>query len=180
DFVYGYSGGYISYANQPGVSNAHVFSWAGKPWLTQYWVRRVRAQAYGAVTPDRGYGGHDEDQGQMGGISALMAIGLFSLTGNVDQNPSYEITSPIFDRIEIILDDRYYEKGKFIIQTYHNSAGNCYIRQARLNGKPLHDFRFSHADFSKGGLLELWMGPEPAKKWGISPKKRSPRPVNQR
>jgi len=46
-----------------------------------------------------------------------MAIGLFSLTGNVDQNPSYEITSPIFDRIEIILDDRYYEKGKFIIQT---------------------------------------------------------------
>ena len=79
DFVYGYSGGYISYANQPGVSNAHVFSWAGKPWLTQYWVRRVRAQAYGAVTPDRGYGGHDEDQGQMGGISALMAIGLFSL-----------------------------------------------------------------------------------------------------
>ena len=92
--------------------------------------------------PDRGYGGHDEDQGQMGGISALMAIGLFSLTGNVDQNPSYEITSPIFDRIEITLDDRYYEKGKFIIQTYHNSAGNCYIRQARLNGKPLHDFRF--------------------------------------
>lgn len=180
DFVYGYSGGYISYANQPGVSNAHVFSWAGKPWLTQYWVRRVRAQAYGAVTPDRGYGGHDEDQGQMGGISALMAIGLFSLTGNVDQNPSYEITSPIFDRIEITLDDRYYEKGKFVIQTYHNSAGNCYIRQARLNGKPLHDFRFSHADFSKGGLLELWMGPEPAKKWGIFPKKRSPRPVNQR
>ena len=162
------------------MSNAHVFSWAGKPWLTQYWVRRVRAQAYGAVTPDRGYGGHDEDQGQMGGISALMAIGLFSLTGNVDQNPSYEITSPIFDRIEIILDDRYYEKGKFIIQTYHNSAGNCYIRQAHLNGKSLHDFRFSHADFSKGGLLELWMGPEPAKKWGISPKKRSPRPVNQR
>lgn len=99
DFVYGYSGGYISYANQPGVSNAHVFSWAGKPWLTQYWVRRVRAQAYGAVTPDRGYGGHDEDQGQMGGISALMAIRLFSLTGNVDQNPSYEITSPIFDRL---------------------------------------------------------------------------------
>ncbi len=79
-----------------------------------------------------------------------------------------------FDRIEITLDDRYYEKGKFVIQTYHNSAGNCYIRQARLNGKPLHDFRFSHADFSKGGLLELWMGPEPAKKNGeFSPKTQS-------
>ena len=74
DFVFGYGQGYVSYANQPGCSNAHVFSWGGKPWLTQYWVRRVNEQAYGGTTPDRGYGGHDEDQGQMGGVSALPRI----------------------------------------------------------------------------------------------------------
>ena len=50
DFVYGYGGGYVSYANQPGCSNAHVFTHAGKPWLTQYWVRRVKEQSYGAIT----------------------------------------------------------------------------------------------------------------------------------
>ena len=65
DFVFGYSNGYVSYANQPGCSNAHVFNHAGQPWLSQYWVRRVNEQAYGATTPDEGYGGHDEDQGQM-------------------------------------------------------------------------------------------------------------------
>lgn len=170
DFVYGYSGGYVSYANQPGVSNAHVFSWAGKPWLTQYWVRKVKEQAYGAVTPDKGYGGHDEDQGQMGGVSALMAIGLFSITGNVDCDPSYEITSPVFDRIEIALDSGYYPGNKFVIRTYNNSTENCFIQKAALNGNPLTDFRFSHADFAKGGLLELWMGSEPAKSWGVGQK----------
>ena len=67
DFVFGYGTGYVSYANQPGCSNAHVFNYLGKPWLSQYWVRKVNEQAYGAITPDAGYGGHDEDQGQMGG-----------------------------------------------------------------------------------------------------------------
>ena len=52
-----------------------------KPWLTQYWVRQVAKQTYGDITPERGYGENDEDQGQMAGISALMAMGLFSLDG---------------------------------------------------------------------------------------------------
>ena len=104
DFVFAYNDGYVSYANQPGLSNAHVFNYAGKPWLTQYWVRRVREQAYGGITPDLGYGGHDEDQGQMGALSALMSIGLFSLQGNASATPVYEITSPIFDDITIKLD----------------------------------------------------------------------------
>lgn len=167
DFVYGYSKGYVSYANQPGCSNAHVFSWAGKPWLTQYWVRRVNEQTYGGTTPDKGYGGHDEDQGQMGGVSALMSIGLFSLRGTAAIDPIYEITSPVFDEVTIQLDENYYQGDKFVIKTYDNSPENCYIQQAKLNGKPLNDFWFRHSEFVRGGLLELWMGPEPNKTWGI-------------
>ena len=67
---------YVSYANQPGCSNAHVFSHVGKPWLTQYWVRQVAKQTYGDITPERGYGENDEDQGQMAGISALDGYGI--------------------------------------------------------------------------------------------------------
>lgn len=61
-FVYTYGAGKVSYANQPGCSNAHVFNHAGHPWLSQYWVRRVSRQAYGGTNPNIGYGGHDEDQ----------------------------------------------------------------------------------------------------------------------
>ena len=130
DFVYGYGGGYVSYANQPGCSNAHVFTHAGKPWLTQYWVRRVKEQAYGAITPDKGYGGHDEDQGQMGGVSTLMAIGLFSLDGGAKRDPAYDITSPVFDEVIIKLDSVYYKGKEFRIKTYNNSTENCYIQRA--------------------------------------------------
>lgn len=167
DFVFGYGGGYVSYANQPGCSNAHVFNYAGKPWLSQYWVRRVNEQAYGAITPDKGYGGHDEDQGQMSGVSALMSIGLFSLTGTASLNPVYDITSPVFDEITISLDKKYYKGDKFVIKTYNNSEKNCYIRQAALNGQPLNQFWFRHSDFMKGGILELWLDGEPNKNWGV-------------
>ena len=168
DFVFAYGGGYVSYANQPGCSNAHVFNHAGKPWLSQYWVRRVNEQAYGGVTPDTGYGGHDEDQGQMGGVSALMSIGLFSLRGTTSEDPVYEITSPVFDEIVISLDTDYYPGSRFTIRTYDNSAKNFYIQKAKLNGRPLDKCWFHHKDFARGGLLELWLGPAPNHGWGIT------------
>lgn len=166
DFVFGYGAGYVSYANQPGCSNAHVFNYAGRPDLTQYWVRRVNEQAYGAVTPDKGYGGHDEDQGQMGGVSALTSIGLFSLTGTSSIDPVYDITSPVFDEVVIRLNNNYYPGKEFVIKTYNNSRENCYIQKATLNGKEHNQFYFSHSDFSKGGLLELWLDAQPNLSWG--------------
>ncbi len=166
NFVFGYTEGYVSYANQPGCSNAHVFSYAGRPWLTQYWVRRVRQQAYGDITPDMGYGGHDEDQGQMGGVSALMAIGLFSVTGTQSVTPIYEITSPLFDEIRIKLDKRYYAGESFNIVVHNNQPENDYIQKAELNGKRHDNFWFTHDVFSKGGKLELWLGDKPNENWG--------------
>lgn len=168
DFVFAYGDGYVSYANQPGCSNAHVFNYAEKPWLTQYWVRKVNDQAYGGVTPDKGYGGHDEDQGQMGGVSALMSIGLFSLRGTAALDPIYDITSPVFDEIIIKLDGDYYAGKKFVIKTHNNSRNNIYIQKANLNGNPLNRFWFGHSDFSQGGILELWLDNEPNKNWGVS------------
>jgi predicted alpha-1,2-mannosidase len=168
DFVFDYSSGYISYANQPGLSDAHVFNYAGKPWLSQYWVRKVQEKAYGGTTPDIGYGGQDEDQGQMGGLSALMAIGLFNLQGNVATTPVYDITSPIFDKVVIKLDPKYYPGKQFVITTYNNSKQNTYIQKVTLNGKPLNKFWFTHAEYAKGGTLDIWLGPKPNKKWGIA------------
>ena len=168
DFVFGYGSGYVSYANQPGCSNAHVFNLAKQPWLSQYWVRKVGAQAYGATTPDRGYGGHDEDQGQMGGVSALMALGIFSLDGNNSQNPTYQLTSPVFDEITIKLNPKYYSGKEFKIKTYNNSKENCYIQKAQLNTQPFNTYWIGHDKFASGGMLEIWLGDKPNKSWGMN------------
>ncbi len=166
DFVFGYGSGYVSYANQPGCSNAHVFNYAGKPWLSQYWVRKVNEQAYGGTTPDKGYGGHDEDQGQMGGVSALMSMGLFSLRGNNSINPIYDITSPVFDEIIIKLNPDYYPGKEFRIITENANSENPYIQSAKLNGKGHPHAWFYHSDYAKGGELRLVLGAEPNYNWG--------------
>jgi len=167
DFVSGYGSGTVSYANQPGCSNAHLFSYAGKPWLTQYWVRQVNEKAYGGVTPDLGYGGHDEDQGQMGGVSALMSMGLFSVKGTCSQYPIYDITSPVFDSVIIHLDNRYYPGKTFKITTINNSPENMYIQSAKLNGLPLNRAWFYHRQLAAGGHLEITLGPKPNTAWGV-------------
>ena len=76
-FIGGYGEGTISYGNQPDLQTAHLFNYVGYPWLSQYWVRKVKDVVYGSTATDDGYGHHDEDQGQMGALSVLMAIGLF-------------------------------------------------------------------------------------------------------
>lgn len=163
DFGSGYGSGYVNYANQPALSNAHVFGHAGKPWLTQYWVRRVVSQTYGGTTPDLGYGGFDEDQGQMGGVSALMSMGLFAIDGMSSQNPSYDVTSPVFDTVTIHLNGEYYQGKTFRIVTHGNSQENCYIQRMMLNGKEHSQCRLPHSIFKQGGQLDVWLGHQPNK-----------------
>ena len=156
---------WVDYGNQPGTGMAHLFNYAKMPWLSQYWVRKVKEE-FSDITP---YGGYkdDEDQGQMGALGVLMAIGLFEEDGGASVKPIYEITSPIFDKISIHLNKAYYTGDKFEIVTKNNSKKNMYIQKATLNGKKLTNCWFYHADLVKGGKLELQLNSKPNKHWGI-------------
>jgi putative alpha-1,2-mannosidase len=144
---------------------AHLFNYAGAPWLSQKWVREVKEKTFGGISPYEGYNG-DEDQGQMGALGVLMAIGLFSVDGGASAEPVYEITSPVFDRITIRLDPEYYPGKKFVITCRNNSAENRYIQSARLNGESHDRFWFTHEKLVRGGKLELELGPAPNELWG--------------
>jgi predicted alpha-1,2-mannosidase len=157
----------VDYSNQPGTQMAHLFNYSGAPWLTQKWVRKVKELTFGDITPYGGYNG-DEDQGQMGALGVLMAIGLFEMDGGCAINPIYEITSPIFDRVIIHLDNRYYPGGTFEINAINNSTENMYIQSASLNGQDWNRCWFAHSDFASGGTLTLVMGPQPNTNWGSS------------
>ena len=176
NFIAEYEGGYVSYGNQPGLEMAHLFNHVGRPWLSQYWVRQVKEKTYGSTSTTDGYGHHDEDQGQMGGLSALMAMGLFEVTGGGHSRPFYDITSPVFDEITIQLNPDYYQGERFRIVTHDNSAENMYIQRAKLDGRPLRNAWFYHDQLTDGGTLELWMGAEPERDWGS---KRRPPSVSE-
>jgi putative alpha-1,2-mannosidase len=160
--------GWVDYENQPSCEMAHLFSHAGMPWKTQDWVRQVKDITFGGITPQDGYNG-DEDQGQMGALGVLMAIGLFDIQGCAGENPMLEITSPIFDRIAIKVPsvDQPDKQNIFEIITKKKNASDIYIQKVKLNGKVHNNFRFPVTDFLKGGLLEIELGPKPNTKWGI-------------
>jgi predicted alpha-1,2-mannosidase len=159
---------YIEYGNQPSLYTAHLFSYAGAPWLTQKWVRRIMEVAKRDITPYGGYSG-DEDQGEMGALNVLMAIGLFNVSGGSDRIPYYEITSPVFEEVTITLDPSYCEGETFIIRTNGVSEDAVYIQSAKLNGEPINRSWITHAELCAGGVLELTLGTEPNYAWGSAP-----------
>ena len=157
----------INHGNQPNMQSCWLFNYSGKPWLSQKWSREILARYYGTGPLD-GWPG-DEDQGQMGAWYVMSAMGLFQMDGGCAARPIYEIGSPIFDRIVIRLDPKYYKGGQFVIEARNNSPENVYIQSATLDGKPLNRPWFPHADLVDGGSLILEMGPEPNTKWGSAP-----------
>lgn len=157
---------YVNAGNQPNMQAPWLFNYARAPWLTQKWVREVMEHSYHAHPA--GYTG-DEDQGQMGSYFVMMAMGLFEMDGGCSVKPIYEIGSPLFRRIIIHLDNRYYPGQDFVIEAKNNSKQNVYIQSATLNGEPLDRPWIYHADVVKGGTLALVMGPKPNKNWGVAP-----------
>jgi len=156
---------YINYGNQPCMETPFLFNYAGKPWLTQYWTRQLIDSVYSGISPQKGYSG-DEDQGLMGSLSVLMKIGLFSTNGGTSAKPFYEISSPIFKKITIHLNPKYYSGKEFVIETFNNGPQNYYIQSASLNGSPINQSWFYHETLIKGGHLILQMSNQPNKSWG--------------
>ncbi len=157
---------YVNHSNQPNMQAAWLFNYSGKPWLTQKWVREILDNYYG-TGPVNGYPG-DEDQGQMGAWFVMSSMGLFEMDGGASTNPVYEISSPLFNKIIIQLDDKYYAGKKFVIEANNFSQENKYIQSAKLNGEPLNRFWFYHSQLVNGGKLVLEMGSSPNTEWSAN------------
>ncbi|CAD0006853.1 GH92 family glycosyl hydrolase [Flavobacterium salmonis] len=146
----------INFGNQPSMQTSNIFSLLGRPDLTQYWTRNVVKETFSGLAPSTGYNG-DEDQGLMGSLNVLLKIGLFQMNGGTEENPVYQIGSPIFNKIEIELNPKYYTGKKFIINAHNNSSENIYIKEIKYNNAPVNDYSISQEKITGGGELILEM-----------------------
>jgi predicted alpha-1,2-mannosidase len=162
----------INHGNQPNMQAAYLFNYSGQPWKTQNWAREIMDKYYGD-DPVGGWPG-DEDQGQMGAWFVMSAIGLFEMNGGGSVKPVYEIGSPLFRKITIYLDPRYYPGKTFVIEANGCSKKNRYIQSATLDGNPLSKCWFYHSELVDGGSLSLEMGPQPNRSWGSAPGEAPP------
>lgn len=146
--------GLYNQGNQPNLHISWLFNFSGRPDLTQKWVRAICNDFYG-TDGIHGYGyGQDEDQGQMGAWYVLAGIGLFDVKGLTAPDASFQLASPLFDKITI-------NGGKhpFVITAENNSDKNMYIQEASLNGK--NTDKIPYQDVVNGGTLHLKMGAQP-------------------
>lgn len=149
-----------NHGNQPCLHISWLFNEAGKPSLTQKWVRAILDEFYG-TDGIHGYGyGQDEDQGQLGAWYVIASTGLFDIKGLTDSEPSFALGSPLFDKITIRLNKDYYPGDTFVINTYNNSKESCYVKQYKLNGKKIHSLRIPFKQIVKGGVLDVEMSSE--------------------
>ena len=146
----------INYGNQPSMQTAFVFNQLNRPDLSQYWSRKIIKTTFSGLAPNTGYNG-DEDQGLMGSLNVLMKIGLFQMNGGTDENPNYQIGSPIFDKVTIQLNPDYYSGKSFVIEAENNSDDNVFVSEMVLNNSVIGVLDLTHSDIVNGGKLELKM-----------------------
>lgn len=164
--VTGAIGQYV-HGNQPSFHVAYLYNYSGAPWKTQERVRGIMENLYGA--DEWGLPGN-EDMGSMSSWFVFSAMGLYPVTPGSDH---YTISSPLFEKNEINLDD-FYNNNTFTIIAHNNSGDNKYIQSATLNGNKLERPWIRHSEIIKGGTLEFQMGPEPNKSWGSAPEMAPP------
>ena len=146
---------YYNHPNEPVHHVPFLLNEAGVPHLTQKITRTICKDAYG--TDPYGLCGN-EDVGQMSAWYVLAAMGIHPI------NPGdniYQITSPVFNEIEIKLDSDYYSGKVFKIIAHHNSEENIYIQSIKLNGETLDRYYITHDEIVSGGILEFEMGVSP-------------------
>ena len=170
--------------NQIDLHTPFLFNFAGAPWLTQKWVRKIltepMVQRYGThnffktpifdriykTTPDGYLEEMDGDYGCMAAWYNLSSIGLYQICPG---QPVYQITAPIFKKVEINLNRKIYTGKTFVIEAPNVSAKNIYIQSAKLydsNGnfiRNLTESWMTHSEITKGGKIIFEMRDKPNK-----------------
>ncbi|MBS1802125.1 MAG: GH92 family glycosyl hydrolase [Acidobacteria bacterium] len=151
--------GQFSMGNEPSFAIPYIYNRLGAPWKTQKRVRML----LDAFFPDTIHGIPGDEDG--GGMSAFVVFSMLGFYPETPGIPTYDVGSPIFEKATIHL-----KNGKdFVIVAHNTSRENKYVQSIKLNGNPLNQVWFRHADISNGGTLEIDMSDTPNRALGADP-----------
>jgi predicted alpha-1,2-mannosidase len=141
---------YYWHGNQPDLYAAFLFNAAGRPDLTQKWVRWILETKYG--NRENGLDGND-DGGSLSAWYVFGSIGLFPTAGT----DRYELASPVWQRAELNVGGR-----RLSIVADNFATDHVYVQKVLLNGTPLNRRWLRHGEIARGGVLQFEMGSKPA------------------
>jgi len=142
--------------NEPNMGYPYLFNFVrGEEWRTQKHVRSIINTYFGAG-PD-GLPGND-DTGTMSAWLLYAMMGFYPITPG---NPVYTLSAPVFDRVTIHLDTKYFDNDRIVIETVNNNPENIYIQRMELGGRNLRHYTITHQDLIEKGHLKIFLGPHP-------------------
>jgi predicted alpha-1,2-mannosidase len=145
EFVGALPNGYYWHGNQPDIHAVYLFNAAGRPDLTQKWVRWILKHKHGEG-PD-GLDGND-DGGTLSAWYVFSSLGFYPVVGT----DRYELGSPLWKRAVVKMGDKSLE-----IVTDNYAPEHVYVDHVELNGKSLDRWWVSHAEIADGGTLRFVM-----------------------
>mgnify|MGYP001413959450 CR=1 FL=1 len=145
--------GQYAHGNEPSHAHAYLYNYAGQPWKTQKYVRKIMDEFY-KPTPDGLIG--NEDCGQMSAWYIMSAGGFYPVAPG---SPVYAFGTPLFPEMIYRLENG---SKSFTIRAKNVSAKNIYILDAKLNSAPYKKSFLTHEDVMRGGVLEFTMTDTPA------------------
>lgn len=133
--------------NEPDIAYPYLFSYfKEEAWRTQKEVKRLLEKHF--LNKPGGLPGNDDT----GTLSAWAIFSMMGLYPDCPGEPAYTLTTPVFNKITIKLQPKYYKTDKLVIET--KSTGD-YIKTIQSGDKKLNSFRISHDELIKGGKLSF-------------------------
>ncbi|MET7473581.1 GH92 family glycosyl hydrolase [Streptomyces sp. NPDC005648] len=152
--------------NEPDLIAPYTYLSTGQPWKTTDVVHAALTLFTDGPT---GMTGND-DLGTMSAWNVLSSIGIFPVQPGYD---TWGLSTPVFDRVDLTLDRRYYPHGTLRITAPGTSATDRYIQSVRTDGTA-HDRTYvTTADLRSRRSLDFTVGPRPSE-WGTSPEAAPP------
>ncbi|MEU1296067.1 GH92 family glycosyl hydrolase [Streptomyces sp. NPDC005840] len=146
--------------NEPDLIAPYTYLSTGQPWKTTDVVHA--ALTLFTDTPT-GMTGND-DLGTMSAWNVLSSIGIFPVQPGV---AVWGLSTPVFDRVDLTLDRRYYPHGALTITAQGTSASDRYVQSARADGAALDRTYLTTGGLRSLHRLAFTVGPRPSE-WGTS------------
>ncbi|MDO5665015.1 MAG: GH92 family glycosyl hydrolase [Bacteroidia bacterium] len=144
--------GHYDPTNEPNIGYPYLFSYVkGEEWRTQKLTQELLAKHF-KNSPD-GLPGND-DTGTMSTWAVFSMMGLYPDNAT---DPSYTFTTPVFDKITLQLNPKYYSNEKLEISVVRPTQNAQFIDKIVIDGKQFNSYRISHEQLSKAKKMVIYL-----------------------
>ena len=141
-----FNNGQFDMSNEPDIAYPYLFNYvSGQEWRTQNKVSELIKNHF-KNTPD-GLPGN-EDTGTMSAWLIYSMMGLYPVS---PADPIYAVTTPVFDKITIQLDSRYYNKPQLVIE----KEGKGLINELKIGETTNKHFFVNHSELVESNNFKI-------------------------